>query len=588
MKYASPLFAFLVLFPLTACQSPDSDDQTSAEAVDLAVDTATSEDALVSSSVAGRIPTGLPARLTVGLFENKGQTWMRSSGVPWNVRYAYFTKGWVNNWGWSAYDGSFALEFFQESAAGNFIPAVAYYQMNDEPGGGEGEFYAKTKNATTMRSYFSDFKILLQRVKQFGKPVILMIEADGSGYMQSQSGNNPNAYSAVAATGLPELAGLPNTVAGWGQAFLALRKSVGASNAILGMHVSNWASGVDVGSASSVNLQAEVDKVYAFLKPLGLGSNAIGATYDLLIGDPLDRDADYYRLVRGVNRWWDPSLTASLSSLSFNRYAEWLRLWNVKSAKRWVLWQIPLGNSSHLNKYNDGSSRAGYKDNRAEYFFGNTNPTRLEKFASSGVISLMFGAGATGQSSYTNDYYSDGQLFMKSRAGAFLKAGGLAIPSGTTTSSSTSTSPDYADYNFEAGAQGWSTDPTQATTASSGVRAQAGVRSLAFSLATTRAKTVAAKVSSPKAYPGAVITFRVWLPSTTRITSVQPYVLQDAAGGWRWTGNLKLASSLTPNTWNTFTVTVPSGASALAQLGVEIATNTAYTGTVYIDAVNWK
>jgi hypothetical protein len=28
---------------------------------------------------------------------------------------------------------------------------------------------------------------------------------------------------------------------------------------------------------------------------------------------------------------------------------------------------------------------------------------------------------------YTNDVYSDGQLFMKSRAGAFLNAGGLTI-----------------------------------------------------------------------------------------------------------------------------------------------------------------
>jgi hypothetical protein len=28
---------------------------------------------------------------------------------------------------------------------------------------------------------------------------------------------------------------------------------------------------------------------------------------------------------------------------------------------------------------------------------------------------------------HTNDYYTDGQLFMKSRAGAFLNAGGLQI-----------------------------------------------------------------------------------------------------------------------------------------------------------------
>jgi hypothetical protein len=44
-----------------------------------------------------------------------------------------------------------------------------------------------------------------------------------------------------------------------------------------------------------------------------------------------------------------------------------------------------------------------------------------------GVIGLLFGAGASGMSTYTNDVYTDGQLFMKSHAGAFLNAGGLGI-----------------------------------------------------------------------------------------------------------------------------------------------------------------
>lgn len=45
-----------------------------------------------------------------------------------------------------------------------------------------------------------------------------------------------------------------------------------------------------------------------------------------------------------------------------------------------------------------------------------------------GAIALLFGAGMPGQSSHLNDVYTDGQLFMKSRAGAFLESGGLTIP----------------------------------------------------------------------------------------------------------------------------------------------------------------
>ena len=52
------------------------------------------------SVAAGLIPAGLPARVEVGLFEGTGKTWMKDSGVPWDMRYQYFTKGWVDNWGW--------------------------------------------------------------------------------------------------------------------------------------------------------------------------------------------------------------------------------------------------------------------------------------------------------------------------------------------------------------------------------------------------------------------------------------------------------------------------------------------------------
>jgi hypothetical protein len=178
-----------------------------------------------------------------------------------------------------------------------------------------------------MATYFGDFKLLMQRAKDLARPVVVMLEADGFAFLQQQSNQNPNAYAAVAATGIPELAGLPNTVAGWGMAFLQLRKSTAATNVVLGVHISGWASGKDIAHYSVTDpLQPEVDKVHAFLAPLGLAANATGATYDFLVGDPLDRDADFYRLTQGQDRWWNAADNASTNTRSFNRYAEWLRL----------------------------------------------------------------------------------------------------------------------------------------------------------------------------------------------------------------------------------------------------------------------
>jgi len=546
----------------------------------------------------GPIPNGMPARMVVGLFEQWGGTWMRNSGVPWDIRYAYFTKGWANNWGWGNYDGGMATAFFNEASGGNFIPAVQFYQLNGEPGGGEGQFLAKTQNASTMASYFRDFKLLMQRARDYGRPVIVMVEADGFAFLQAQSGQNPNAYAAVAATGMSELAGLPNTVAGWGMAFLQLRKMAGATNVVLGIHISGWASGKDVIHYSASDaLQPEVDKVYNFLAPLGLAPNVTGDTYDVLVGDPLDRDADFYRLTQGSDRWWDASDNASINSKSFNRYAEWLRLWNLKAGKRWVLWQIPLGNSNHANVYNNGGVREGYRDNRPEYFFGANSRAHLEKFASSGVIALMFGAGAGGQSSYQNDIYTDGRPFMQSRAGDFLRSGGLALPGGSAPPPAPTPTPDPtpppaptpadpALYNFEADAQGWGRSGAPiASVSRSTAQKYAGSASLAVNIRGSGKATVS--VTNPSAKAGQTVTFRVFIPNGARIAAIQPYLLQGSAGGWRWTGAYKTLSSLSQGKWNTITVAVPSNASPLAQLGVEITTNGTYNGTIYVDSVNY-
>jgi hypothetical protein len=541
---------------------------------------------------AGAVPAGLPARMTVGLFENPGETWMKNSAVPWDVRYAYFTKGWANNWGWGAYDGAFAANYFTECDNEHTIPAIQYYQMNGEAGGGEDAFYAKTQNASTMAGYFGDFKLLMQRAKAFNKPVIVMIEADGFGFLESQTANNPNAYAAIAASGVPELASLPNTVAGWGLAFLQIRKAIAANNVVIGMHVSGWTSGKDVIYSSVTDpLQNEVDTGYRFLAPLGLTTNVTGATYDFLVGDPLDRDPDFYRIQYGQDRWLDASDSASINSKSFNRMAEWLRLWNATSGKRWLLWQIPIGNSNHLNVYNNGAARQGYKGNFPEYFFGTNGGTHLEKFASSGVIGLLFGAGAGGQSSYQNDVYTDGKNYLQSRAGDFLKAGGLAIPAsgtGSTTPPPTQPPPtgDTAAYNFETNTQGWTAAGAPITgVTSSTVQKFAGTRSLAVQF--NGQGTSSTSVANPTAGAGKVVSFHIYLPANHRVSWIQPYVQQGASGNWTWTGNWQSASNLRTDTWNTLTVQVPSNSSGLSSLGVQVATNGTYAGPIYVDSVSF-
>ena len=383
------------------------------------------------SGAAGTVPAGLGARMNVGLFENLAGTWLKSSGAKWDMRYAYFGMGWLNRWGYGPADGQSALDYMKECDAQGFVPVIQYYVLREEPPqSDESQTYAKTQNPAVMKDYWNQYKVLMQRAKEFGKPVVIITEGDGFGFLEKQSGDNPSAPAAIASSGVAELAGLPNTVAGFGMGFLQMRRAVGAINAIVGPDVPIWATGdisyYQVGDA----LQPHVDKQYAFLSALGLGANATGATFDFTAADPLDADSDWWKVLHGQDKWWDTSDTAAITTKSFNRYAEWLRLFNRKSQRRWILWQVPCGNSNHLNVNNGGNPREGYKDNRPEYFFGTSRDAHLTKFAEAGVFALLFGMGEAGVASYTNDTYTDGQLFLKSRAGGMLNAGGFPIARG--------------------------------------------------------------------------------------------------------------------------------------------------------------
>jgi hypothetical protein len=544
----------------------------------------------------GPMPGGLPARFLIGLNDGGG-SWMPNSGVPWDARYRYFTKGWPT---WTG--DADVSQFMNLSRSQGYIPALAYYQLvSENPQGDETKDLSKIQNAGTMSGYFNDFKTMMQRVKAFGGPVLVMLEADGFGFIEQQCMDTPGLYAAVKDSGVPELAGLPNTVAGWGLAFLAIKKAVGANNALLGLHLSAWSTGPDLGNGDpTVPLQEEVDAGYWFLSKLGLSANSTGLTYDFLVADPSDRDADFYRLTKGTSdHWWDMGDTAPINTASFNHYAEWLRLWNVKSGKRFVLWQIPEGNSNSLNVNNSGGARQGYKDNRAEYFLGN-GTAHISKFAQSGVIALLFGAGAGGQSSHTNDTWTDGKLFIQSRADTILRSGQLAIGGGlpwtqpVIPATPRPVPPPILDgydhiYEFETDAQKWTTAPESIEAGANVVskvewstaKAFRGKGSLAvtFNGAAGSGKVFVPAAAVPAETP---VDFHLWIPANTGIVSVQAFAAINAVWQSKWTG----IKDIPPQSWKALQIVTPTKYFRW-DIGLDFTIAAGFTGTVYIDTVGW-
>jgi aryl-phospho-beta-D-glucosidase BglC (GH1 family) len=146
------------------------------------------------------------------------------------------------------------------------------------------------------------------------------------------------------------------------------------------------------------------------------------------------------------------------------------------------------------------------------------------------------------------------------------------------------TNPDPTKFNFEADVQLWTAGGAPLSgIATSTAQHFAGQRSLAVNFNGTAAGTSSVSVSSVLVPSGATITFHVYIPAGSQITKIEPY-LQDY--NWNWVSNP--VTSFTPGAWNTITLTVPtSSVTPLQNLGLNFTTGAAWTGTVYVDSINW-
>jgi hypothetical protein len=166
---------------------------------------------------------------------------------------------------------------------------------------------------------------------------------------------------------------------------------------------------------------------------------------------------------------------------------------------------------------------------------------------------------------------------------------GHSLPTSSVKVTPQAVAADTAPYNFEGGPQGWVSSGGLITHIGASLGQHfLGSYALAVAISATGSDAQTVSVASPSVNPGQTVTFHVWLPAGCKLSGIQPYVLQNAAGGWTWTGNWQNGSSLDLGAWNTLTVTVPSGASPLYSLGVQFNSNVAWSGVCYVDSISWK
>ena len=388
------------------------------------------------------VPSAWPSRaLELGMAdEPNGAAAMRAT-APFAFRYQYLAAGVNTGNGWATWnsDGQFATYYIQDSIANGMTPVFTYYMMRQSlPGANEGEADGDAHNlqsASTMTAYYGDLRLFFQRAGAFpNNKVVLHVEPDLWAYLQQRASNDDASTvpAKVAATGLPELAGLPDNVAGFAQAIRRLRDAY-APNVLLGYHMSPWGTGTDITYADPSD-----NEVDALAKRAATFYNSLKTPFDVSFAEFSDRDAAFKQAQYGDNggSWFDAG--------DFARFARFFGRYATLSHTRIVLWQIPLGNTKMRAMDNTWDH---YQDNRVEWFLDDPSRAHLKAFADAGVIALLFGRGADGATCACDaahdgvtdpppiDGNNGGSLnadddggFFRQKAAAYYAAGAMRLP----------------------------------------------------------------------------------------------------------------------------------------------------------------
>ncbi len=289
---------------------------------------------------------------------------------------------------WRSYDedGQWAETIASRAAKAGAIPIFTYFSIGQAgPGAEESDAvsaqHADMADHPTMERYWQDARALLQQVSDgaAGAPAAIVVES--TLWPNQELANDRAADSVpvvVGASGVPELAGLPDTLAGFAQAWVVLRDRV-APNVMLAYPTADWGSGADVVVADLPTRKAE-----ASAKRNAEFYDSLGAKFDFATLEMADFDAGYLQAERGNEG------RAIWTEDDYARHRAWVDAWVEETGLRMVLTQIPFGNTQ-MRAVDDTPFH--YQDNHVETLLGEEGFTTLIAYRDAGVIGLIFGTG---------------------------------------------------------------------------------------------------------------------------------------------------------------------------------------------------
>ncbi|MBN2369071.1 MAG: hypothetical protein JXO72_01135 [Vicinamibacteria bacterium] len=238
-----------------------------------------------------------------------------SHGIQWNYLYWYQLMG-ANQW--------YLETKLQRAHDLGAIPVITHYQLLErgQQAGHTGEndwdvVIQAVQNAAVMREYYDNVQWVMQIAAASGYPAIFQTEPDSTTWLRlfHTGGTNDagNGYAAVAASGHPDLSGLPNTIAGYAQALVRLRDIHAPNNVYMGLCEFDFRNGQNP------------EHSVTFIQ-------SMNAQWDVLFTD---------KIIKYSTRdcgWWD-----AFSQTDQDRFLTWISAITGATGLKYISWQTVIG-----------------------------------------------------------------------------------------------------------------------------------------------------------------------------------------------------------------------------------------------------
>jgi hypothetical protein len=316
---------------------------------------------------------GLPSRFSIGLGNDvtngpaSADAWALPSKV--DIHYLY-----LSGLDWPSWqpNGGYVTVHAAEAKKRGVVPMFTLYQA---AAWGEGNLGAFADTAF-MTLYWRNVRILFERLGDFDSAAMVHFEPDFWGYTQQKGGDDPSKVKILTGSLVPECAGMPETVAGFGKCLVKLARALAPKTAV-GLSASTF--------GAYTNGAPDAARVAAYL-------DAVGADADFVVIETLDRDAGCFE--RGIDPLCQRSGSFYWTEANFADHLAWASAIRKRTKKPLLWWQMPLG----VANASPGGSSGRYRDNRVEYLF--SHPAA---FVAAGGFGAVFGTGAPNQTTVKTD-----------------------------------------------------------------------------------------------------------------------------------------------------------------------------------------